>query len=100
MTDSYSKRKWAGEPIKDKKKVVPEPPKHGKKAKPKVYVLHSTEFVRTVRTYIDRYPTAKARDQARTAYRRRIEGDEARRKGWYKQPDRYELSVTFGESEE
>ena len=98
MTDSHRKRKWAGEPVKDKRKVVPEPPKHGKKAAPRVYALHSTTFERIVRTRVQRYPTAKARDQAREAYRKRVALDEQRRRSYCKPPDSYELSVTFAES--
>ncbi len=99
MTDSFSKRKWAGEPIKDKKKVVPEPPKHGHKAKPKAYVLTAVETTVTEREYTMRYPSRAARDQAKADILKKARASVAHHRGysWYRN---YERTFKFEESEE
>lgn len=99
MTDARNKRKWAGEPIADKRKVVPEPPKHGHKPKPKVYLLKVVETTTTEYEYTLRYPTRKARDQAKADAQKKAEAHNVGRRSFsfYRKAHR---TVDFEESEE
>lgn len=99
MTSSYRKRKWAGEPVKDKKKVVPEPPKHGHAPKPRTFVLKVIEVQTTEYEWTHKYPTQKARDQAKADFKKKIASENRTRKQfkWYR---RYDKDVVFEESEE
>jgi hypothetical protein len=99
MSSLHKKRKWAGEPIKDKKKVVPEPPRVKAKPKPKVYVLKVIETTVTEYEWNHKYPTRVARDQAKAAFEKKIKSDAAARRQfkWYR---RYVKDVKFEESEE
>lgn len=84
MTSSARKRRWAGEPIKDKRKVVPEPPKKGHKAKPKEYGLVIRHHVSYYTEEVRRYPSQAARDQAIAYTKKQAEIDVKHRWGWYK----------------
>lgn len=99
MTNSHSKRKWAGEPIKDKRKVVPEPPKHGHKAKPKAYLLKVVETTTTEYEYTMRYPTRKAREQAKADAQKKVESTNTARRSYNFYRKSFK-TVDFEESEE
>jgi hypothetical protein len=99
MTSSFGKRKFAGPTIAEKRKVVPEPPKHGRKAKPKVYVLRTVETTVMEHEYVNRYPSKAARDQAKADITKKARASviERRQYDWYRHYDR---SFVFEESEE
>ena len=94
MTSASRKRKWAGEPIKDKKKIVPEPPKVKPKAKPKEYGLVIRHHVSYYTEETRKYPSKAARDQAIAYTRKQAALDVKNRWGWYKG---YRKDPTFEE---
>ena len=97
MTSSFRKRKFAGEPIKDKKKNVPEPPKHGHKPKPREYVLKVRKHVSYYHDMVCRYPTKAARAQAIADHKKKADSENTVRQGWR---NNYRVEVEFVESEE
>lgn len=70
MTDSYRKRQWAGEPVKDLRKVVPEPPRVPPHKKPREYKLTMRTTTVTVRVDEKSFPSKAARDQFRQVVER------------------------------
>lgn len=70
MTDSYRKRRWAGEPVKDLRKVVPEPPRVPPHKKAREYKLVMRTTTVSVRTCERSFPSKAARDQFRAIVER------------------------------
>lgn len=72
MTDWSRKTRNVGPPIKDKRKVVPEPPKHPPAHKPKVYVL--TKIITTTDTWVEvvKFPTKAAMEQHKLDYEKKL----------------------------
>lgn len=70
MTDSYRKRQWAGEPVKDRRKVVPEPPRVPPHKKPREYKLTMRTTTVSVRVCERAFPSKAARDQFRAIVER------------------------------
>jgi hypothetical protein len=65
VTDSYRKREWAGEPIKDQRRVVPEPPRVPPHKKPREYKLSMRIKTVAIRVCEKSFPSKAARDQFR-----------------------------------
>ena len=101
MTDSRDKRKYAGVPISEKRKIVPEPPKNPHTPKPRVWVLKEIERCVSEREIVTRYGTKSARDQAKADRLKKMEAlKQARRRyppSWYR---KNQTTLTFEESEE
>lgn len=94
MTSLSRKRKWAGEPVKDKKKIVPESPKKGHKPKPKEHGLVIRHHISYYTEETRKYPSKAARDQAIAYARKQAEIDVKAHWRWYKS---YRKDLTFEE---
>lgn len=97
MTSLSRKRKWAGEPVKDKRKIVPEPPKNGHAPKPREYVLVTRKHYSYYTEETKRFPSRAARDQARADVEKKVRGEVFNRWRWYKD---YKVTPEFEEREE
>ncbi len=87
MTDTRSKRKWAGAPIKDLRKRVPEPERIPPHKKPKVWTLTVEWTDTTVWRRHRQFTSRAARDEARVRIERHFR--EEAEKQHKKQPRRY-----------
>lgn len=77
MSSSYSKRKYAGEPIGDKKRSpAPEPPRVPPHKKPRRYKL--TVEITTTRTYVydQEFTTAAAMQEAKARLKKELQEKE------------------------
>ena len=97
MTSLSRKRKWAGEPVKDKRKIVPEPPKNGHKPKPREFVLVTRKFVSYHTEERKKFPSKAARDQAKADIEKKARDEVRNRWRWYQD---YRVDPQFQEYEE
>ena len=97
MTDLHSKRKYAGMTLQEKRQIDQNPAKHGSKAKLREY--HLTTYQQKIIIYKDtaKYPTRKARDQAKLAAQKKTDAANIGRSKWY---HKYETNVWFEERDE
>jgi hypothetical protein len=69
------KRQWAGEPMKDRRRLVPEPPRIPPHKKPREYKLSMRVRTVTVRVSEKTFPSKAARDQFRQLVERDLKND-------------------------